>query len=624
LRRLFFLAALGLALLLTITTALADTGGVQIEDVQRGDGKLSFTIYTRGGPLLESEDFEVGVNGLKAKDVVALAKDSVLQPKGAVLLLDSSGSMAGTPIAEAKDAVRTFLEGVEPNDEVALVTFSDEARVLSNFTTDRDEILAQLHNVQATGETALNDGVLKAIQLLGDRPPDKRNIVLLSDGKDTVSDASFQTSLTAAKRAGATVFIVALKSPDYSPGAIAPLASETGGRLLTTTDPSRLSKLFRSLAKRLVSGYEVQATDPDPGASVVELEIDVGQGTVGSGRKIIEFPTDAPADDRAVPAVDDIPLPILLLIVFLGAAGVAFLVVEGALRKRASPLERVKWYDEAAQPAANQEALINAAVLNRAKELATTLADKTGYLERMERAIEAAGMKWRPGEVIVASAGMAVAGLALGFTLSGLLWAFLGTFLGAVGPFAYIKHKASKRTRAFREQLPDVLLLMSGALKAGYSLQQAIGAVGKDVKPPAADEFRRTMAEVRLGAPLDAALQALARRIGIVDFEWTVLAIQIQREVGGNLAEILEIISHTIRERERVHRQIRTLTAEGRLSGWVLGILPFAMALLISLRSPGYLEPLYTTGTGLVMVAIAVFMMIVGAFWMRKIVKIEV
>jgi tight adherence protein B len=191
-------------------------------------------------------------------------------------------------------------------------------------------------------------------------------------------------------------------------------------------------------------------------------------------------------------------------------------------------------------------------------------------------------------------------------------------------PLGYIKNKARKRRKAFFAQLPDILLLMSGALRAGFSLQQAIQAVAQDAKPPASDEFRRTVSEVRLGSPLSDALDALSDRLGIIDFEWTVLAIQIQREVGGNLAEILEIISETIRERERLRRQISTLTAEGKLSAYVLGCLPFAMGGLLMLQSPEYLTPLFHNSMGLIMIAGGAVGMVIGGLWMRQIINIEV
>jgi tight adherence protein B len=233
-------------------------------------------------------------------------------------------------------------------------------------------------------------------------------------------------------------------------------------------------------------------------------------------------------------------------------------------------------------------------------------------------------LKWRAGEVLVASAGIAVAAGILGWVLWGMIPGIFFLLLGFLMPLGYIKNKARKRSKAFFTQLPDILLLMSGALRAGFSLQQALGAVAQDAKPPASEEFRRTMAEVRLGSPLSAALDALSDRLGIIDFEWTVLAIQIQREVGGNLAEILEIISETIRERARLKRQISTLTAEGKLSAYVLGCLPFAMGGLLMLQSPDYLTPLFHDPIGLFMIGGGLVGIAVGALWMRQIINIEV
>jgi tight adherence protein B len=191
-------------------------------------------------------------------------------------------------------------------------------------------------------------------------------------------------------------------------------------------------------------------------------------------------------------------------------------------------------------------------------------------------------------------------------------------------PALFVRIKAARRRRAFEQQLPDVLQMMSGALRAGYSIQQALAAVAEDGQPPASDEFRRTTAEVRLGATIDEALRQMAQRLGVIDFDWVVMAIEIQREVGGDLAEVLEAIAQTIRERERLRRHIKALTAEGRLSGWILGGLPFFMAGMLLLINPDYLAALFESGFGLVMIAGASVLMVIGAFWMRKIIRIEV
>ena len=371
------------------------------------------------------------------------------------------------------------------------------------------------------------------------------------------------------------------------------------------------------------STYRVEVSNPDPAAVVYEIEV-LDESGGGRAKKLASLGRARSPGFVLPSGASGIVSPALLAIIFFTVALFVALLSGWLRRRRLSPRSRLRWYDEPAALGLDAEALINAAVLKRAKEIATRLADRSGHLERIELAIESAGMRWRPGEVIVASAGLALAGGALLGSLGGPLWALIGAVGGGFAPTLYIRRTAATRKQAFYEQLSDVLLLLSGALKAGYSLQQAVATVGEDAKPPASEEFRRAMAEVRLGASLDDALKALARRSRMVDLEWSVLAIQIQREVGGNLAEILETIAGTIRERERLRRELRTLTAEGRLSGWVLGLLPFAIGSFLALRSPEYLEPLYRTGKGLVMVSVSAALLIVGTLWMRKIVRVEV
>lgn len=606
-----------------LPAASAQTGAVKVADAKRENNVLKFTVYTPGGPLLTSDDFEVTVNRLPATNLVAIGEAGVRNPAGAVLVLDTSGSMRGRPIEEAKRAARRFVNTVGISSKIALVGFSSAPRVIATFSDDHRAVLRALPGLEASGETALHDAVIRAASLVANRPPEQRNIVVLSDGGDTVSNSSMAEAIDAAQDAGATVFVVGLRSPEYSPATVRALPEQTGGRLLVTSDSAELSQLFKDLARTLVSRYEVIVTNPDPGATFLDVGVTVGGTKALSGSATFRFSSPEP-EDTGIPSVSRLPLPVLLLIVFVGVALFFFLTSETVREAKNSPADRVIWYEQDGTERVNPDALINAAVLDRARDLATSLADRTGYLERMEVDIDAAGMKWRPGEVIVASALLAVAGGFLGFAVGGLPGLIFGGIIGLLGPYGYVKHNASRRRRAFTAQLSDVLMLLAGALRAGYSLQQAIAAVAEDAKPPASDEFRRAVAEVRLGASLDDALHELARRINVVDFEWTVLAIEIQREVGGDLAEILEIIADTIRERERLRRQIRTLTAEGRLSGWVLGILPFGMAGFLLMNNPDYLEPLFTQTTGLMMIGGSLFLMVIGVLWMRKIVKIEV
>ena len=421
------------------------------------------------------------------------------------------------------------------------------------------------------------------------------------------------------------IFGVALKSEDFSGRSIEALTAKTDGRLLQTTDSSELSGLFEDLARTLVTGYSVSVTDTDPKASTIDLQVDVEQGDAvmtGTGSFKLDVPSQAPA--AAGVKLPDVPLPLLLFGVFLVAGLVAFLVLEWVRARRSKVAKQLVWYTADGTAEVDSDALINAAVLQRAQTLASDFARRTGRFEKFEREIEAAGMTWRLGEALVTSAMIGLTAFVVGLLLGSLTLAIILGAIGVTSLLVVVKFKARRRRRAFAGQLPDVLLLMGGALKAGYSLQQAASAVGEDARPPASEEFRRAMAEVRLGSSLDDALGALGARVQIVDFDWTVLAIQIQREVGGNLAEVLQNISDTIRERQRLHRQIKTLTAEARLSALILGTLPFAMAGFLFISNRQYLVPLVNTSLGLMMIGGAAFMMSIGFLWMRKIIRIEV
>jgi len=188
----------------------------------------------------------------------------------------------------------------------------------------------------------------------------------------------------------------------------------------------------------------------------------------------------------------------------------------------------------------------------------------------------------------------------------------------------YVSHVASKQRKSFDTQLPDTLNLLSTSLRAGYSIMQAIEAAAEEAPEPTRREFGRAMAEMRLGRPMIDALGDIAVRMESKDFEWTVLAISIQREVGGNLAEVLQTTAETILHRNRFRREVKALTAEGRFSMWIMAGLPVVVFLGISILNPGYAEPLYTTVAGYVMVGIGLMLMGVGIFWMNRIVKIDV
>jgi tight adherence protein B len=204
------------------------------------------------------------------------------------------------------------------------------------------------------------------------------------------------------------------------------------------------------------------------------------------------------------------------------------------------------------------------------------------------------------------------------------LWAVpAGLVAGWLVQHMYLGYRIGRRRAAFGEQLPDALQLIVGSLRSGFSLAQSIDAVVRDGTQPVAAEFSRALAETRIGVELEDGLNRVADRMKCDDLRWVVMATRIQREVGGNLAEVLENTVETMRERAQTRRHVRALSAEGRLSGWVIVGLPIALGAWLTFSKPEYMSPLYTTPIGLMLIAGGAVLIVIGALWIRALVKVE-
>ena len=246
-------------------------------------------------------------------------------------------------------------------------------------------------------------------------------------------------------------------------------------------------------------------------------------------------------------------------------------------------------------------------------------------LGMIETALEQANMPISAGEGIAGAIGVAiVVGLLGGLFTQSFIWAAIFGVGTLVIAGVAVQTVARRERVKFENQLPDTLNLISTSLRAGYSLLQALEAVSSESPDPTGREFGRAINETRLGrAPVDA-LKDVAERMQSVDFDWAVLAISIQREVGGNLAEVLQTAAETMLHRNRLRREMKALTAEGRISAIVLSILPLALFAFLYFSNPDYLEPLWTSTYGIVALVVAGLLMLAGVVWLNKIVTIEV
>jgi tight adherence protein B len=324
--------------------------------------------------------------------------------------------------------------------------------------------------------------------------------------------------------------------------------------------------------------------------------------------------------------------PLFGLVLGLVAALAVMLVVFGLLGERGSTdevarrLERYAEFgergitDSGPKPKRTPREILDG--LTDALNQVMARSSRTG---RLAESLARADVKLKTSEWVL---GVAGAGVLLGL----LLWLrFQNPVFVLVGPPAMwlvsgiaLKVLQSRRTRSFDKQLGDTLTLLSNALKAGYSFAQAINTVAKAASPPIADEFSRAVREMALGISVDDALNHMVKRNMSEDFDLMVTAVQIHRVVGGNLAEILDTIAHTIRERVRIKGEIRTLTAQARASGWIITMLPIGLAAALTVISPDYFTPMFTHTMGIAMLAMGGFSMLIGFAIIQKIVKIEV
>jgi tight adherence protein B len=250
---------------------------------------------------------------------------------------------------------------------------------------------------------------------------------------------------------------------------------------------------------------------------------------------------------------------------------------------------------------------------------------RSSHTGKLADDLQKADLKLKSSEWILAVMGIGVlAGLLVALRYGNWVLFLPTPFIVWVLSGFFLRFRQKRRTRAFNNQLGDTLTLLSNALKAGHSFAQALSSVSKNAQPPIAEEFGRATREIALGISVDEALTHMVERNKSEDFDLMVTAVQIQRVVGGNLAEILDTIAFTIRERVRIQGEIRTLTAQARASGWIITVLPFALAGILSMVSPSYFDPMWTDPVGHVLIGLAVFSIAIGAAAIQKIVKIEV
>ncbi|MEM9467530.1 MAG: type II secretion system F family protein [Actinomycetota bacterium] len=585
----------------------------------------------------EPAQVEIATGGVRVDTGTPIAVADSDLPLQTVIVIDNSAESAEYLDAFAT-AANEYLDNAPRNEQIEIWTTGGTARMRVGFNTNHDRSQLVVDGiVSASGSNHLWDGVRGGALKFEDSVAGATNVLIFTANIDSGS------TVTAAQARGtildrdASVFMVH--------------AGET-----TSTDETRLVNVSAAGAYALAEDQElIAAYGPSLTAAVANtyivpfsgdaVETGVSIEVVVEGFAIAgSYSFGAVTDGRAlapltVPEPTTLPglgflegetakrvgIGLGVVAAVLGAYSLAML-----FQKNQSGLnDMLEAYADPYAPNVPEEeggkSFAKNLFVKRAVEITEGFAERQGSLERAERMLERADLPLRAGEALTAYAGIVLGSLAIGILfLGGIVGLIIMGALGVLVPPAVVNFMANRRTKAFLSQLPDMLQLLSSTLKAGYSFMQGVEAVSHEVEEPMGGELRRIVTEAQLGRPLEDAMDASAERMDSPDFAWCVMAVKIQREVGGNLSELLMTVAETMTARERLRRDVASLTAEGKMSAIVLAALPILLGFAMWALNPEYINTLFTESLGKILLGASITAALIGFAWMKKIIAIEI
>jgi tight adherence protein B len=626
LARSLLLAALTVVSLVAAYPAAAADSGAGVQVVEAGSALFpnrGYVLTLPGKPKssLTAADVKLTENGSLVKNLAVLSSASA-QGIGTVLMIDSSNSMRGS-IKSAVAAARAFASR-NPGQPLSVVFFNARPTVALPLTTDRKKVQAVLSTPPKLAEgTHINDALAAAVAQVRGSALGAARIVLLSDGDDVGSTTSLDSALAQLDAQKIRVFTVGIESPDFTSTDLERIAAETGGAYAAASSPGALTAIYDKLGFQLGNEYLLQYR------SSVPPDKKVAVGVTVAGFEPVSFSYTSPSTGTTAPyqpAFKDkffkswalIPL----VVIFVLALGVFTLRSLWSLRSNRALVARLGEF--VTLPAEEQAA-------ERRKEVDLLLAS-VGQERQRKRSF-----RWLDGfseDVDVAQ---------IGRDPSTLLWTsvIVGLVVGVVGaalisplwiiliagpPVAlniYVRGKARRTRNEFGEQLPENLDVLASALRAGHSLANAMAVVADEAPEPSKREFRRVVTDEQLGISLDEALEVTAKRMQSVDMDQVAVLALVQREAGGNTAEVLDQVIANIRARMDLRRMVKVLTAQGKFSSWVVAAVPVGLFAFIALINPQQLDPLFHRAIGQVAFVFAICAVLGGFYIIRRIVTIE-
>jgi len=558
--------------------------------------------------------------------VAGLQAQNLGRAKAIALVVDRSQSMRGKPLVNASAGARAFVGAKQAADEFSVVAFGSRASTLSPFSilkSDADAALARLKTDKVQG-TALYDAIVVAARQLGANELPGRVLIVLTDGADKGSKHDLAAAIATAHQANAAVYTIGIEGTGFTSDALVELSSSTGGQYYGASSTSDLAAVYGTIAEVLKRTWRIQyVTAARPGDRITLTASVIGEGSDAEVVAIPRGKTPGLAEPSKLLPKDAYgpsgPLALAIAVAALVLLACLFFLsgIRGSwVRSRIAV--HVGEAANAKQKRKERRGEMTAALF-RGTERAFGHLKQWRWIGRM---IERADVPLKTVEFfwIVVGSAVGVGMFALAFGAGPVVLLILMVVAGSI-PFSWVWLKMRKRLRAFENQLPDLLITIAASLKAGHSFKQGLQAVVDEGHPPANEEIKRVLTETSLGRPMDDALAEMAERVGSKNFEFAITAVTIQRQVGGSLATLFDMVADTVRQRQQFARKIRALTAMGRMSAYTLIGIPFFLAGTITVLNSDFMSPLYHTHAGHMLILLGLTMMMIGSLILKKIVS---
>jgi tight adherence protein B len=534
--------------------------------------------------------------------------------------------MKGKRLQDAVAAARRFVAAKAPSDRIAVVVFGSIAVPLTSFsssTTDSDDALRTMA-VDSKPGTALFDALSLSSEMLSHEQGRARVVVLLTDGQDVSSQSSLPSAIDAAEKSGTLVFPIGVGASDTTAEPLRQMANKTGGAFHAAATTAALGSVYSSIGNELRRTWRLEyVTGAAPGD---KLHLRVQLNPEGAASRDVTVPSSFAAPAKHIgglptpfySALGGLVLTLIVAFLVLTAVGLALAGGSGSwVKGRLAP--HIEGGPRNRRRREKGDRLAAFAGLFRLTEQAFS---HRRLWKKVQTLLERADVPLRTVEFFYLVGGCGFTFMLFGaFTGRSSLGMLIALGVGALIPYLWVSFKARRRMLAFEDQLPDLLVTLAASLKAGHSFKQGIQTIVDEGHEPASKELSRVITDTRLGRPMDEALADTAERIGSKNFSFVITAVTIQRQIGGSLAGLFDMVADTVRQRQQFARKIRGLTAMGRASAYVLLGLPFFIAFAITLLNPTYMAPLYDTSTGHMLIIVGLIMMAFGSLILRKIVS---